>query len=291
MMDKLAFAMVTVSVFSHAYWNYLLKISNRKHIFIALSKIGAVVMFGIPAIFGGSVFVLPGTSYLLVLIAAILTGLNYFFVARAYEHGQLSLMYPVSRCAILFLPFLAFLVIDESIGMAGWLAVATILAGNIVMHIDKFSFSGVSQLGKKFGSRGTAYALLAALMLAGYTIAGKAAVEHIEPFIYFLSYTLLTAVAYTTLCFASYSRADITAEWKENWKKIIQVGFLDGCTFLLVLFALHLAKASHVGGLRQLGLVVGVFFGNRFLKEETSAVRVAGAIISICGGLIFLFEG
>jgi hypothetical protein len=107
-MDKLSFTLVLASVFTHAYWNYLIKRSGNKHIFTALSKVAEIFFFGTPAVYFLVVTDFQILFLLLVLVASIITFLNYFFLANAYKYGNLSLVYPVSRASIIFLPVFAF---------------------------------------------------------------------------------------------------------------------------------------------------------------------------------------
>lgn len=105
--------------------------SERKHIFVALSKISEVLIFGIPAVHVLTITPFepnfepgfePGFLFL-IAVAAFITSLNYFFLSNAYDHGDLSLTYPISRSGTLFLPLIAFLLIDEVIDPTGWVAV------------------------------------------------------------------------------------------------------------------------------------------------------------------------
>lgn len=103
--------------------------SERKHTFVALSKISEVLIFGIPAVYVLTITpVEPGSEpgfLFLIAAAAFITFLNYFFLSNAYDHdhGDLSLTYLISRSGTLFLPLIAFLLIDEVIDPTGWVAV------------------------------------------------------------------------------------------------------------------------------------------------------------------------
>ena len=289
--------MVGISIFSHAYWNYLVKTSERKHIFVALSKISEVLIFGIPAVYfltitrfetGFEPGFEPGVWFL-IAVAAFITFLNYFFLSSAYEHGDLSLMYPISRSGTLFLPLIAFLLIDEVIDPTGWMAVLLIMAGTIIMHLDSFSRSSFREILINLNNKGTVYALFAALGLAVYTVWGKLSLQTLHPFFFFYWYTFLTTIGYAVFSFYRTPRSEIKAEWKQNRSRILQVGFFNGFTYLLVLLSLTMAKATYVGGFRQLSIVVGVFFGYKFLNESISVPKLAGIVISLLGGaLIYL---
>lgn len=64
-MDLTPYALVVVSAFTHAYWNFLLKKTEGTQVFIGLSKISEVFLFAVP--FG---------------IAILLAGCPLIFLAR-----------------------------------------------------------------------------------------------------------------------------------------------------------------------------------------------------------------
>jgi len=99
----------------------------------------------------------------------------------------------------------------------------------------------------------------------------------------------LIALFYNAFISLKFSKAEIRKEWTINRFKIIQVGFFNSCTYILVLTALTMSKATYVGGFRQLSVAVGVFLGYRFLKEKLSKPKIIGIVICLLGAcLIYL---
>lgn len=288
-MDTLPFALVLISIFTHAYWNYLIKRSENKHIFTALSKLAEMAIFGIPAFYFILTTAFELQFLMLIVVAAGIAFCNYFFLSCAYKQGDLSLVYPVSRSSTIFLPILAFYFIGERVDGVGVAAIVLILIGTFVMHMESLDLNGFRGVFKNFNNNGSIYALLAALSMAGYTLWDKVAITKMQPFLYFYLYTLIVAIVYNIFAFSSYSKADIQSEWKLNRYRIVQVGFFNSFTYLLILTALAMSKATYVGGLRQLSVVIGAFLGYKLLGENLSLPKVAGIAISIIGGfLIYL---
>ncbi|WP_420603785.1 EamA family transporter [Flagellimonas sp.] len=288
-MDKLPFILVLISIFTHAYWNYLIKSSENKHIFTALSKIAETAIFAIPAIYFFTVSDFKVSFLWLIHVAALITFFNYFFLSSAYKYGDLSLVYPVSRSSIIFLPVLAYFFIGETVDTVGIVAIVLIILGTFIMHLDSFDKKGVRSILSNIGNKGSVYALLAALAVAGYTLWDKVSVTKMEPFLYFYLYTLVIAVFYNLFASFKFSKLEVKSEWQKNRSKIIQVGFFNSFTYILVLTALTMSKATYVGGLRQLSIVVGAFLGYKLLNENLSKPKIAGILISIIGGsLIYI---
>ena len=181
-----AYFLVLLSAATHAYWNFLLKRSAATEAVVGLSKLvegsllGALLVTGIatePS--------LLARAWVLPVVGAGLSLLNYLLLTVAYRHGELSLVYPVSRGAMLaFVPPLAFVVFGERIDGVGWVAIAVIVAGMTLMHGLAASRAPA-----------TVWALLAALAAAGYTVWDKRAVQVLPPLTYFAAYTVIVGVA------------------------------------------------------------------------------------------------
>ena len=179
--------------------------------------------------------------------------------------------------------------IDERIDAIGVLAILSILLGTFVMHMESLNLAGVKTVIKNVSNKGSLYAILAALTVAGYTLWDKISISKMEPFLYFYLYTLIVAVLYNSVTFIKVSKDEVKKEWNLHSSRIIQVGFFNSFTYILVLTALTMSKATYVGGLRQLSIVVGAFLGYKLLREKLSLPKIVGIMISIIGGsLIYL---
>jgi drug/metabolite transporter (DMT)-like permease len=277
-----------VSVISHAYWNFLTKRAGNKGIFIGLAKIAEAAIFAIPFVAILVCVSFDLSLWYFVVVAALLAFLNYTFLIRAYAHADLSVAYPISRASTLFLPFLAYYFIGETIDVTGAAAIVLVTVGVFAIRFDSIRSEGIAGLIK---SPGTGYALLAALTVALYTVWDKIAVGNLHPFLYFYAYSALVAVFYAVLTFTRFGRADIRREWQINRAGILQVALLNTFTYVLILIALGMSKATYIGALRQLSLVVGAFFGWRLLHESVSVSRIVGIALLVIGGGLTLFAG
>ena len=275
---------------THGIWNFLAKRAVNKEIFIGLSKIAEAAVFLLPFLF---LLVRNGYGdgrwFVFVLVASGFVFLNYFFLSKAYQFADLSVAYPISRSSVLFLPFLAFIFIGEQIDAVGATSILLILSGVLFLQLQTFSRAELRQLTQKLVRPGIIFALLAALMAASYTLWDKVAVSHIQPFLYFYSYTFVTAVFYVIFLNTKFEQPEIKLEWSQRKWGIIAVALLNTFTYLLVLFSLAISKASYVGALRQLSLVVGVMLGWQFLGEKLSKPQMVGVGLLICGSGLIAF--
>ncbi len=291
-MSLLPFTLILLSTVTHAWWNFLAKQAGHKDIFLGLSKFAEVFLFALP--FGWIVsrngFAAPGYEgriWMYILVAALLIFAYYIFLAQAYKRADLSVAYPIARSSGLFLPFLAYVFLGETIDAVGATAVTLIALSVLLIPLPSFHRADISRILGQLRQPGVLFALLTALVVAGYTLWDKTAVAHINPFVYYYSYTAVSCLVYLVLL-SRFPRPQIRAEWQTHRRAIIVVALLDVLTYVMVLYALNLSKATYAGTLRQLSLVVAIFLGWRFLKEPLPPPKLVGVALMICGAVLIL---
>ena len=286
-----AILLVLASTLTHAWWNFLVKKNRGGTVFIGLSKVAEVVLFA-PVFLAWSVpraSDYPG-AWLLVLVAGLLALGNYAALARAYAHGDLSVVYPIARGGtLLFLPALGFLAFGERLSPVGWIALACIIAGIMLIRLAAFTRESASALVRLLWSPAVAYALLASLTTAGYTVWDKRSVNLMPAFTYFYAYTVVIALCYVLWLVKWHSLAEIRDEWRAHRWPIVQVGVFNTTSYLLVLFALRTGTSSYVLALRQFSIALGVLLGWRILGEDMAAPKRVGVLLLIAGCALVAF--
>jgi drug/metabolite transporter (DMT)-like permease len=286
------YGLVLVSAMMHAYWNFLVKRRGGSALFVALTKMAEVAVFA-PAFAVALAITVPGRAVgarevaILIGVGAALTLVNYIALARAYTHGHLSFVYPVSRGAgLLFLPPLGFLVFGERLDRVGWTALSLILAGLLMLQLPEVRSRWREG---RLPSKAIGFALLAGLAAACYTVWDKRAIGILPGFVYFYSYSVLVAVAYGAFMLRRHPASVIGAEWRANRWAIVQVGVFNTGAYLLVLTALRTSTSSYVIALRQLSIVFGVALGWWQLGERVDRVRAIALSLLLLGcGLVAL---
>ncbi|MCJ2164478.1 MULTISPECIES: EamA family transporter [unclassified Pseudodesulfovibrio] len=283
-MQELPFLLVILSSIAHGYWNFLLKRAQNKDAFLGLSKMAEPVIYAIPFAVAVGKWGLDPASLWFAGVGTLLSVVNYYCLANSYKRLDLSIAYPVSRSSTLFLPFLAYLVFQESIDGVGWCSVVFVTVGVLVVQMKEFSLSGLFRGSRNSGS-GLLFAVAAAFFVALYTLWGKEAVLHIHPFIYMYCYTLASC-AYFLPLLRRLDRVAVVKEWQRNKWSILTVSVLNTLSFVLMLMALNMGKVTYVGALRQLSLVVGVGLGWLVLRESLHLPRVVGVSLIMVGACL-----
>lgn len=281
-MEALPITAVLVSTLSHAWWNYLAKRAGADHAFFGLSKWVEIVIYLPLFVLLAWNYSWPPDTALYIVGAAALVGLNYVALASAYARIDLGIAYPISRTSTLFLPVIAYLLLGETIDGVGVLALVLVTVGVILS-------SGIGIRRQPGMVAGIAFALLGALTLAGYTVWDKFVIASLDPFLYLYAYNCVIAMGYLPVLL--HRRVQARASWDAHRGKVVQVAVLNTATYLLVLYALMHAKASYVGALRQLSLVVAVGLSVWLLKEKLNASRLLGVALLIGGGVAVTLAG
>ncbi|HEX6047921.1 MAG TPA: EamA family transporter, partial [Gemmatimonadaceae bacterium] len=276
---------------THAYWNFLLKRSGGTQLVVGLSKVAEVVMFA-PVFL---VVVAPNVSQYdgllgLAVVGATFVAINYVCLAWAYSHGDLSFVYPIARGGILlFLPALAYLTIGERVNSVGLVALAIIVVGIVALQLPALEWRALSTLLEQLRSPATAFALLAALAAACYTLWDKRAVQRVPAFAYIYAYTTMTAAAYAAFIWRRHPREEIAGQWRLHRSAILQVGFFNITSYLLVLIALRTGTSSYVIALRQFSIAIGVMLGAWLLREHISTPKRMGVALIVLGCVLVGF--
>jgi drug/metabolite transporter (DMT)-like permease len=286
-MHGLALAILLSAAFLHAGWNFLLKKSQRKIVFIWWFLFVALVLY-FPMFFYFWIHTtisplgwkcLAGTGFLHVLY--------FWFMAGAYERGDLSLVYPLSRgSGPLFVPFLAVVLIHEKLSLLGILGIALIILGIYVIHLHSFSAQSFLEPLRALRGGASLWALCTGGTIAGYSLVDKVGVGAVYPPLY--NYLMLACV---WLILSPYVLAKektwLKKEWLANKGTILVVGFLVLFTYSMVLFAMRMTKVSYVVAVREVSIIFSAYYGIIWLGEQHGRQKLVGAIL-IASGVILI---
>ena len=139
-MSGLALAIVLVAAVLHAGWNFLAKKSRNKMAFIwwflLIASIGYLPMF----IFFWPRFTSTPAGWACIVATGLLHALYFWFMGGAYERGDLSLVYPLSRgSGPLLVPILAVTFLQEQLSPAGVIGIILVVIGIYAIHLNSFT--------------------------------------------------------------------------------------------------------------------------------------------------------
>lgn len=282
-MDFIPFTVVLVSSLSHALWNYLAKEGRDKDSFLYLLNIFAFVLY-LPIFY----FILPEFRFPfevapLLFISAVAEIIYFIGLGKAYETGDLSVVYPLARSSPIFVTIVAAIGLKERITRWGILGIALIFFGVYMLHLQSFNLHQLTFPFRSIREKASKYALLAALGTTVYSISDKLGVTQIDSILYAFWLGLIIPSLMTIVFVARRGLKVLREELKGSILRLAVAGFLMKGGYILVLIAMSLAQVSYILALRQISVVLGAILGIMFLKEKYGRVRIVSSLIIFFG--------
>jgi drug/metabolite transporter (DMT)-like permease len=266
-------ALALGAAFLHAGWNVLLAGSRDTRASTAgLLLIGTALLAPFALITGG-----VSSSALPYIAGSAALELAYFvLLARAYDGGEVSVVYPIARgsAPVVVLVFSA-VALSESVPAGAIVGVLAIASGVLLVgwgalprHMARESATPM---------RDVWFGLAIGLVIAAYTLVDSEGVERADPIAYLALVIAPCALLYPAV---TKVRPDVGA------RTALTAAATFGA-FLMVLAAFRLAPAAPVAAVRESSVVIAALLSAVVLHERVDATRLAGAIAVVAGvGLI-----
>ncbi|MCX8071148.1 MAG: EamA family transporter [Candidatus Binatia bacterium] len=282
-----ALAAVLFSSFLHALWNLFNKGSADRWAFFLGQGTVAAVCYAPLALWLMVSQPFAATSWLWMALSVATHAGYAVYLLRAYDAGDLSVAYPLSRTAPVLLAAWDALVVGEPVTAAGVAGALLAGGGAVVLQWPSIRAQGLRAV---LRAPVTRYALLTALFVALFTVVDKQGVSLLHPlvFLYFVSLGETCVIAFLLRREAP---TRLRNEWQRNAWRMAATGMLGGFSYLLILWALASAPASYVLGLRQCSIVFGVVLAHFVLRELETRYRLAGASVIAFGSALIALYG
>jgi drug/metabolite transporter (DMT)-like permease len=280
-------ALVLASALLHALWSASIKQSadplcfNLFQLPLTLVVLAAALPFFAPAD-------VPAGVWRLLPLTAVTHALYAYWMCRAYEHGDLSLVYPIARSTPAFLPFVAVPLLGERLSFGGALGIAVVVSGVwLVQGVDRWTLRELRQPAARF-----AFLTLAATV--GYSLIDKAAMASFAQapwrsavpisLVYYLLLSTAHGALFTALVLRRRGAAAVRAA---ATPAVLRAATLSSAASLvgytLILQALATASASYVVAVRQSSVIFALALGSFWLRERPGTERIAGAVATVVG--------
>lgn len=284
-MNTLAVFLIILSALMHAFRNLFTKKANDKQIFVWWYEIVAMIVFFPLFLYFLITKGIANPFYFVIGVAAgLIHFLYWYFLAKSYEQGDLSHVYPIMRSDPSFVLLFSVIILKENVSLVGVIGVLTVAIGVYAINLKKFSITEISNpLKDIFKEKHTQFALLTALSVAVYSIVDKVGVSYVHPILHIYFLTIFAFALFTPYIFKTKSKKLIMEEWVASKKEIIISGIIGISGYCLILIAFTMENVSYVVGLRQLSILFAVLLGGHILKEKHKLLRLTAAIIIFIG--------
>ena len=288
-------ALILLSAFCHALWNFYSKSSRDTRILFFWCGFYTIVIAFIA--FGIKQPIIPKLVWVYILSSAFVHLLYKLSLTHAYTVGEISFIYPITRSAPAFLPLFAFLFLNERISVQGLIGILCVMT-SIVLYQQRearIQFKTFfSYLGKPDAL--WAYATLASVI--GYSLIDKQGMSEFHrhstevplwrAVTYYLMENSISQVLYGLSCLVRFPHQQIVEIGRTEWKRALAIVILSLISYSLILYVLMTEKVSYVTAVRQCSVIFVVLLGGYALKETYTKRRLIAAVIMVLG--IFLMN-
>ncbi|MFZ5809243.1 MAG: EamA family transporter [Chloroflexota bacterium] len=293
-MTPFVILIVICSTFMHASWNLLARYEHSESLFYRRMLIFILVAGFIPAVLSElKTHSLTPLAWLCVTGSGFSAGMYMFFLAKAYESSDFTIVYPVARS----LPVIFIGIIDTLRGrpltLWGWTGILLVTAGCIL--VPQISFKSFAW--RNYINRTSLLMLLTAAGTIGYTYLDKIAAEVVQQgpdtaARYGYMYFAISTVPYLLFLKLFPSRQTNGHPHKLGWVLVVLAAFLSFGAYWLILWAYQLSPyASYIVAFRQFSIVIGAILAFVIYKEKGIAIRLTGASLITSGLLVIALWG
>ncbi len=274
-MTTSALLIVLTAAFLHALWNAVVKGAPDKAIVLGLVSLGHAV----PALFALPFFGLPVWAAFPFIVGSTLIHWGYYwFLNTAYKHGDLSMVYPISRGITPVLVAMgAILFAGELLSTVAWFGILCISAG-----IGCLSLAG---LGRQTNWIAIAAALGTGLMIASYSIVDGIGIRLSENALGYIAALFVAEILVAGFIFTTRWQRLVALPRRFVWAGLAG-GVISGLAYGLVLYAKTIAPLGVVSALRESSVIFASIIGVMWFGEGPKSNRLLAATIVALGILV-----
>ena len=292
-MNAIAILLVVISAVFHSIRNILTKQSSDKIVFLWWYTLFGLLYFSPVYLYFSSDY---GLDYLTIISLGSISGLLHCFywiyLAKAYEHGDITMTYPIMRSSPPLVLLIAVIFLKEEPSIGGIIGIILVTVGIYSLSYNHIGISKNTFFKKiVINDKSIKYALAGLVFITAYSIFDKAMVDMIHPIQFVFLHMLSGFLFLSIYIILKKNYAKINQELKLNKKNILINGFFGIYGYSLIMIAFTMSSVSYVISLRQLSIVFVVLWGAFILKEKDQYRRLVSASIITVGTVIISILG
>jgi drug/metabolite transporter (DMT)-like permease len=292
--------LILVSSLFHSFWNILTQTSNNSQCFSALKGIWIIFIAIVYFSFTGLPLKVENELFMWALISGILHGFYILSLSRAYSTEDISYVYPIARSAPVFVPFFAWLFLGEKISLLIVLAVFVIISAIYILHFDTRLINGLKNMYSAIKHNDMRWTFITLFLVVSYSLVDKKAMDKYmfhypeTPFTNGLTFFFLEALIGFIICniyvFNKIPRNEIMINWSIDWRKCFLAGLATIFSYGLICVVLQFEKLSAIVSLRQVSVLMVVYWGCWKLKEPYGRKRILAGVLVILGVILISID-
>mgnify|MGYP003694993245 FL=1 len=282
-------SLIFFSSILHSFWNILTQTSKNSQFFSGLKGVWVIFM-GIVALTWIGPSIWNRELFFWGAVSGILHGVYILCLSRAYKTQDISYVYPIARSAPVFVPAFAWFLLGEKVDYLSLIAIIIIVTAIYILHFDGHLIRGFKNLWQAIQHKDLRWAFYTLIMVVSYSLVDKKSMDlfHIhwpdQPFLNGAAFFFMEATIGFILCnlylFSNHTKTDILDLWKEEWLKGLLAAVATLGSYGLICVVLQFEPVSAVVSLRQVSVLMVVYWGCWKLGEPLGKQRL------LAGGLI-----
>ena len=284
-MSTVAFLAVILSALFHSGYNLLIKMSDEKTLYMwSIFSVAVIAGWGAGRLtVPGFLEIKPPILLFAALSAAFFTS-YHLSAARAYaaDEGDLSLSYPLTTLAPIFIPFWAYMILGDTFTVK-------VIAGIVIATVGTYCIQlKFGQKRVRFRSLGLAneavrFALLASFLYSFGAISDKIGVNQSGYYIFSIWMMTMNFIYFTSVVLLNKRIRNRALYCYRHYPlRVFLGGTLLFFSNISYRFGLEVTDVSYAAGVRQSATLFAVLMGVFLLKETYGLFRfIAGLIIAV----------
>ena len=282
-------SLVILSSILHSLWNILTQTSKNSQFFSGLKGVWLILM-GVVALNWIGFSIWNRELLFWGVLSGVIHGVYILCLSRAYNTQDISYVYPIARSSPVFIPIFAWLLLGEKLTPQTLIAILIIISAIYILHFDGHLIRGFNNLWQAIQHNDLRWAFYTLIMVVSYSLVDKKGMDlflfHLpnQPFQNGIAFFFMEATIGFTLCnlylFSKHSKTEILDLWEKEWLKGLVGALATLGSYGLICVVLQFESVSAVVALRQVSVLMVVYWGCWKLKEPFGRERL------LAGGLI-----
>ena len=285
-------SLVPLSCILHSFWNILTQTSKNSQYFSGLKGVWLILM-GVIILNSIGFSIWNWELLFWGILSGIIHGVYILCLSRAYKTQDISYVYPIARSAPVFVPAFAWLLLGEKLVPQTFLAIFIIITAIYILHFEGHLVQGFTNLAQAIRHNDLRWAFYTLIMVVSYSLVDKKGMDLFllqlpdQPFKNGIAFFFMEATIGFILCnyylFANYNKTEIFGLWKNDWLKGLLGAIATLGSYGLICVVLQFESVSAVVSLRQVSVLIVVYWGCWKLKEPFGRERFLAGVLIIFG--------
>lgn len=286
-MTEQGILLVLLSACLHASWNIISKTGGDPVSFLLRALGFSAILYAPLGIWMQMRVHYTPTIVFCILASGAACGVYFVALGKAYQHGKVSVAYPVASAFPILFITVGGLLLGEVPSLTGFGGILLIIAGSLVLPLQRFVWGSEGFALSNYYNRSVLWALGSAVGTAAFSIVDKIAATAMSSgtavsafdkinYVYLQNFIawLIFLVAVRIMRFPVHKAA---------LKRTAVSGLILLVSYSLIIFAMVTDPVVYVVSFRKLSLVIGALISMFWVERDFSWPRLVGAVMVFIG--------